>query len=268
MLDAALGYAARSWPLIPLVPGDKPPLGRLVPHGLKDATTDADCIREWWTAEPTANIGLVTGINFDVLDIDGDVGWTTLANAVNKFGCLSSSPVSMTGGGGGHDLFLPTGGKNRVRFLPNLDWRGVGGYIVAPPSFHPNGTQYEWALSPDEVPIEAAPTWLIELVTSRNERPDDVTQVPSFRLSPYARRALEAECGRVALAAKGRRNDQLNASAYALGQLVGSRALGAEEAGQALLLAAARAGLSEDEATATIRSGLSAGIRSPRPVTS
>jgi hypothetical protein len=61
----------------------------------------------------------------------------------------------------------------------------------------------------------------------------------------------------------GGRNHQLNASAYSLGQLVGARALGAEETGQALLRVAIGLGLGEQEAIATIRSGLAAGIRTP-----
>jgi hypothetical protein len=68
------------------------------------------------------------------------------------------------------------------------------------------------------------------------------------------------------MAPEGTRNDQLNRSAYVLGQLVGARVLGAEAAGTALLNAAMRTGLSEQEATATIRSGMASGIRHPRKV--
>ena len=67
----------------------------------------------------------------------------------------------------------------------------------------------------------------------------------------------------------GNRNHKLNAAAYCLGQLVGTRILDAEETGQALLRVAIGLGLSEAEATATIRSGLSAGIqKNPRRVAS
>ena len=70
------------------------------------------------------------------------------------------------------------------------------------------------------------------------------------------------------MAPEGTRNDQLNRSAYSIGQLVGAGVLDAEEAGSALLNAAMRTGLSEREATATIRSGMIPGIRNPRRVAS
>jgi len=38
----------------------KHPLGRLVPHGLKDASRDPDVVRGWWAEEPEANIGIAT----------------------------------------------------------------------------------------------------------------------------------------------------------------------------------------------------------------
>jgi Bifunctional DNA primase/polymerase, N-terminal len=104
--DAALGYASRGIPVLPLhyplphhsglqpVPGDqsppvrtgcscrdpgcgqpaKHPLGALVPHGVKDATTNRARILAWWTRHPQANIGLATGHRFDVLDVDGPEG--------------------------------------------------------------------------------------------------------------------------------------------------------------------------------------------------
>jgi hypothetical protein len=106
MRDAALGYASRGIPVLPLhyplphhgglqpvtsdqqpvagtrcscrdpgccQPG-KHPLGSLVPHGVKDATTNRAQILAWWTRHPQANIGLATGHLFDVLDVDGPAG--------------------------------------------------------------------------------------------------------------------------------------------------------------------------------------------------
>ena len=101
--DAALGYASRGIPVLPLhyplphrsglqpVTGDqrlalgtgcscrdphcgqpaKHPLGSLAPHGVNDATTNRARVLAWWTRHPRANIGLATGHRFDVLDVDG-----------------------------------------------------------------------------------------------------------------------------------------------------------------------------------------------------
>ena len=45
---AALDYAKRGWPVLPLRPRDKTPNGLLVPHGLNDATTEVTRIEAWW----------------------------------------------------------------------------------------------------------------------------------------------------------------------------------------------------------------------------
>lgn len=70
---AALTYTCRGWPIIPVVPKAKVPL---IAHGLKDATTDPERIRDWWRRSQNANIGLVTGerSGFFVLDVDGVEG--------------------------------------------------------------------------------------------------------------------------------------------------------------------------------------------------
>jgi putative DNA primase/helicase len=47
--------------------------------------------------------------------------------------------------------------------------RGDGGLIVAPPSVHASGREYAWdvAAHPDEVPLAAAPGWLLTLLDNR-----------------------------------------------------------------------------------------------------
>jgi Bifunctional DNA primase/polymerase, N-terminal len=73
-LAAALGYALAGVYVLPLAPRSKVPVipARNGGHGLHDATTDPDVIRSWWQVHPTANLGLRTGLGFDVIDLDSE----------------------------------------------------------------------------------------------------------------------------------------------------------------------------------------------------
>ena len=165
LLNAALAYAERGWPVLPLQPRDKRPLGRLVPNGLNNATLDQTEILAWWIDSPDANIGLRTGVAFDVLDVDGPDGVASMAQMAP--GYQHPGPLGSTGKGF-HLLFMPTGARNAARKLPGIDFRGQSGYIVAPPSVHPNGHSYAWRRDG----ILPPPTdWLDQIVTKpRTER--------------------------------------------------------------------------------------------------
>lgn len=145
MLNAALFYAAQGWRVFPCRPGNKEPL---TANGCHDASTDVDVIRTWWTKTPDANIGIATGerSGLSVIDLDGDEG---IANgrALN----LTSPMWSKTGDG--EQLFYKhiDGARNSVkRIAPGIDTRGEGGYVIAPPSVHPNGKRYTWLLGPSQ----------------------------------------------------------------------------------------------------------------------
>src|SRR5215469_15600860 len=67
-LDAALWYAAQGLGVFALQPGTKRPFG--VTNGVKDATTDADRIREMWGRFPNADIGMALSDALGAVDID------------------------------------------------------------------------------------------------------------------------------------------------------------------------------------------------------
>src|SRR5262249_13533601 len=69
MVEFALDYARRGWPVFPCNPENKRPL---TAHGHKDATTDPAQIREWWTAWPGAMIGVPMGARSGVWALDPD----------------------------------------------------------------------------------------------------------------------------------------------------------------------------------------------------
>lgn len=135
-------------------------------HGLKDASTDPAQIQDWWGRWPDANVGLRTGVAFDVLDLDGPVAIAALERFAP--GYKHHGPVGGTGKGY-HLLFGVTNAPNGANLggspesPTKIDFRGQNGYIVAPPSIHPNGHSYRWVRAP-ELPLPEPEYWLLDLV--------------------------------------------------------------------------------------------------------
>lgn len=168
----ALSYAGRGWPVLPLVPGQKLPLSGNNPRtpefptdGLLSATTDLGHVIEWWSLVPQANIGLRTGVAFDVLDFDSDDAVLNLRLWAGDPTLRAEGPISATGKGQ-HWLFLPTGRRNSTGLLDKVDYRGANGYIVAPPSVHPSGAVYSWGDTASRT-LPAAPGWLLRLLDEK-----------------------------------------------------------------------------------------------------
>jgi hypothetical protein len=82
--------------------------------------------------------------------------------------------------------------------------------------------------------------------------------------SPWAEAALADELATLARSHEGQRNEQLNRSAFALGQIVGADLLVRSEVERALAATALGIGLEEREVSATIKSGVEAGMQQPR----
>lgn len=143
ILGEALRLAEAGVAVFPIEPRGKRPLTR---HGFKDATTDTAVVQGWWAQWPDANLGLPTGTGFDVIDIDGRDGFASMYCGdnplVNDFVIVA---VSRTSRPGGRHLYIPpTGRGNGAGLVPGVDYRGLGGYVVAPPSIGANGERYEW----------------------------------------------------------------------------------------------------------------------------
>lgn len=278
---SALAYAARGWPVFPLhapstggcscgrdgcsSPAKHPRTAR----GLHDATTDPDTIRRWWARWPGSNVGLPTGLAFDVLDLDGDDALDALdaAGPPPEESEAIAGPMVCTGRGI-HVYLSPTGAGNRAGLADHVDWRGRGGYVVAPPSMHATGVRYVWGDTYGiDTPLRPAPDWLVDLVTRPKPTPAPVG-VAGGLLAPggtsYGLRALEGELGRLATAGEGTRNDALNAAALRLGQLVGGGELEAAFVVHELRTVATRIGLGNHETVATITSGMAKGASTPR----
>lgn len=229
------------------------------------AAVDLAVVGEWWRSWPQANLGLVTGRRFDVLDLDGAAGVEALRAALSIAPWEHTGPVARTGGGGWHLLYRPSGLGNRVRLAPGLDWRGQGGLVVAPPSQHASGRCYTW-VRPLTATLPEVPTALRRLLappaTPRTTLPPTPTSA-GRRGGGYGRAALARERAAVAAAQPGGRNATLNRAAFNLGQLVAAGVLEADQVRAVLLAAALEAGNPEAKARATSTSGLRGGAAKP-----
>jgi hypothetical protein len=269
---AAEYYAAKPWSVFPLAPRDKKPLTE---HGLKDATTDLATVSKWWTDHPEANIGLAMGAGSGMfaVDIDGAAGATSLASLESKHGDLPATLEAVTSNGR-HLLFkLPSGIEIRnsaSRIGEGIDVRGNGGYLVVAPSIHPSNARYQWkgGHRPDQIDAADAPAWLIDLVRKKEPAPSAPIGYSdgNGRMDAYASAALANELAAMASAREGRRNHQLNETAFKLGTLVGAGMIERSTVEAALAGAAAAAGLDRIETERTIKSGIESGIQQPREV--
>ncbi len=182
LLDYALAYAERGWAVFPVHTPQpdgtcscrKPQCDRVGKHprisqGRNGATTNPETIRQWWGVWPDANIGIATGAESGLIVLDVDEGGEDSLQGRE----LPNTVEQITGSGGRHLIYeRPEDGqryKTRVKFLPGLDSRADGGYVVAPPSLHASGRSYEWEGSSDPfegVAVMPAPEWLTEAVAA------------------------------------------------------------------------------------------------------
>jgi hypothetical protein len=204
-----------------------------------------------------------------VLDIDpAHGGAATIRRTVEERGPLPRGPVVRTGSGGWH-LYLRHPGE-RIRnsagtlFGEGVDVRGDGGYVIAPPSRHASGHAYQWR---DGGALPELSGWLLDRLRPPQHverlRPTAPIRIDKA-VSAWARTALDDEAARVRRATPGSRNHALNRASFCLGQIVGAGVLESSIVERVLGDSARAVGLGEREATLTIKSGLQAGIESPR----
>jgi hypothetical protein len=271
-LDAALAEAAAGREVFPLKAGTK--AGQLLKSWKREATSDPEQIREWWTRWPDANIAIATGARSGlvVVDVDGPDGETTLAG----YGPIPATREVKTPRGRHLYLTHPGGTlKNTAKKLgPKLDTRGDGGYVVAPPSTRDDGTGYELA---QDLPVAGMPPALAKVLNgTREETPKprhdldtaDLFDRPGRSFTRAEAKAYVLEHAEKPLkeAQPGGRNHALNAAAMVYGHFIPA-VTNEREATKRLTFHARILGLELDEILATIRSGLAAGMADPYTVT-
>jgi hypothetical protein len=288
-LSSALAAADAGWHVFPCAPGSKRPALRENWQDL--ATTDPARIRAWWARQPynigiaCAKSGLVV-IDLDVAhnepdgadprgprhELDGPAsGEDALQRLCRAHGQRypAGTYTVDTPSGGSHLYFTAPGTPVRNsagRLGPLIDVRADGGYVVGDGSrIGERGYVARGDFLPLALPL---PTWMARLLNAEPEVPEITRPLPALDQSQgraYALAAFREETRRVAEARVGTRNDTLNRAAFSLGQLVAAGLIPPLPVMTGLAGAAARAGLPDDEARRTIRSGMAAGARKPRP---
>jgi hypothetical protein len=187
MAAAAAEYAAMGWPLCV---GAYPP-GRGQPHAdmlracscdrvgcpapgahpvspawQVEATADPLLVESWWGAQPEANVILVTGRVFDVLDVPANAGATALT--LMERSAVRSGPVAISAG---HRalFFVATRGTPadedewwscHLDCEPEMNpevagmrWHCRNSYVLAPPSRDGAAVKAHWLRPPDDRPL-------------------------------------------------------------------------------------------------------------------
>ena len=297
-LAIALDYALHGLPVFPCVPLTKRPY---TANGFKAATRDADQIRTWWQQWPDAMIGCPMGEESGLycvdLDIDKETGEAVGEGAAKALGILDDLQTGVratTHSGGSHFYFTDPGegfGNTASKIADRIDTRGKGGYTILPGSVTSEGKQYRWdflgllEVGLDKLPelpdsiIDALQPKAPDVPLSQQASPEPRGNILDINLgtpiapgagseAAWAAKALDLECNALATAHEGRRNHQLNTSAFSLAQIVAAGHLDEQTVRSRLFAAASQCGLlasdGEDQCRATFLSGWTAGYAQPR----
>ncbi len=192
--EAARGYIDAGLAVIPLREGEKLPATK---HGLNNWSDNPGQVGAWWGKRPEMNVGIVCGTpshGLGVIDVDvhGADGREWLREWQIAHGELPETWTVRTGSGGLQYYY-------RFREVPpnsangsiGVDFRGEGGYVVAPPSLHPCGELYEWSVSPEDCDIADADESVMALVAairpSGEGRAPEADARPRFELRDVVR---------------------------------------------------------------------------------
>lgn len=274
----ALTYAAKlGWYLFPLKPHTKEPI---TTHGVKDAVNTAEGVQSFWQKYPSANIGVSCGAsNLAVIDLDSpqaiDRWYLTLAafdlsNLITAIVATSKgehwyfrqpSKLKITNTQKGRD-------KNGQVEIDKIERRGVGGYVVLPPSIHPSGVQYRWkqGLDPFSVEMPELPFELALAIQPPRVAPVPVPIPPLPRANGEAERhaqnIVKKTARELAQTPKGAWHEEILKAARKVGGLVGA-GLVEEQWTLETLLSATSARQDRRDSEHTLRQSLEFGKKFP-----
>lgn len=211
-LEHAIKLAEQGFRVFPLSPNKRLPAIKEWPD---HATTDVEQVKTWWSkrdpkesfknAPPLTakgakcNIGIATGQGLIVIDVDikkGKKGDQSLKRLIAE-GLPQTHTVQSTSGGI-HLYYKSTADsrlRNRVEWLPGLDIRGDGGFVVAPHS-EINGAKY--TLLSDTVAVAELPekflSQLLEGATTQSDNSNTASLILD-NTSPYSELPDVIKCG-------------------------------------------------------------------------
>lgn len=145
-------------------PGGHP----ISPAWQMQATVDLNMIQTWWEARPEANVILVTGRVFDVLDVPVPAGSSALGKmeaagtAVGPVAVLGQDRMlffAMTRGSpADEDEWWSCGldCEPEENVTPGLRWHCRDSYVLAPPSVYAEGLAAAWLRPPQGHPLPDA----------------------------------------------------------------------------------------------------------------
>jgi len=158
----AVAYAEKGWFVMPLKPQSKEPAPCLR-HGYLDASLDVAQIKRWFS-KPDLNIGLAIAqsnlvvLDFDLRNVNNRINWELYRQM-----CIKLNTHTVKTDNGYHFYFKADKTKHfKGKLIPGIDIKHKG-YVVLPPSIHPNGSKYEVInnVEPIDLPaeLEKVMTW-------------------------------------------------------------------------------------------------------------
>lgn len=268
-LETALQWRALGIATIPILAGSKRPA---CPWKRYQSEMPSITRLKAWFGGGGYNLAVVCGwrglavVDWD--DVDEMCLWQTQLLLRNyTLYTLATRTTYMVRTRSGFHLYLFTNEQLHNWHGDGVDVKVAGGYVVAPPSIHPSGFQYQAVGSPADIQRISS---IRELLPQYKEPKPIIPIIDDYDRAwratgggnNYAQVALAGELDRLAQARQGGRNNTLCRCAFRIGQLLAD--LDRTVVKRELLAGALAIGLPEWEARATIESGLTAGEANPR----
>jgi len=266
-------------------PGKHPLVGQW-----KVAATNFDkTIMHWWKKWPLANIAIITGrksglvvVDIDLKDkISGIKANLSFPDLVEEIQLNTNTITAITGSGGKHLFYKYPEIDKKIPCVTNLrngiDIRADDGYVVVPPSIHISGKRYSWNMyfKPSKAKLLELNDKLLKLIlekktptkppTKKKQKKDKDKDIllKNIHTTKFGYSLLRIHIKELNEAEKGTRNDTLNKISYTIGGYISTGFINEYEAIVELKNAAKKIGLSENEASRTIQSGIKNGLKHP-----